>query len=322
MKQIAITEQEQNQRLDKFLLKYFNKAPKSFIYKMLRKKRIKYNGKKGEGNEILQKGDCLQLYLSEETIESFMEQKAVYRVQRQFHIVYEDNDLLVVNKPAGLIVHPQKSYDKNTLIDQILYYLYEKGEYIPAKNSTFTPAICNRLDRNTSGIVIAGKNLKAVQAVNDAIAQRKVNKYYIALVKGNITKSDEVVSYLKKEEQKNQVILYDSDREYSKKIITKYKPIANTENMTLLEIDLQTGRSHQIRAQMQKIGHCIAGDRKYGEQQWNMQFRKFGLTNQFLHAYRVVWQQKEGALAHLAGKEWIAPLPETLQEIYDFYFKK
>ena len=322
MKQIAITEQEQNQRLDKFLLKYFNKAPKSFIYKMLRKKRIKYNGKKGEGNEILKKGDCLQLYLLEETIESFMEQKAVYRVQRQFHIVYEDDDLLVVNKPAGLIVHPQKSDDKNTLIDQILYYLYEKGEYIPAKNSTFTPAICNRLDRNTSGIVIAGKNLKAVQAVNDAIAQRKVNKYYIALVKGNITKSDEVVSYLKKEEQKNQVILYDSDREYSKKIITKYKPIANTENMTLLEIDLQTGRSHQIRAQMQKIGHCIAGDRKYGEQQWNMQFRKFGLTNQFLHAYRVVWQQKEGALAHLAGKEWIAPLPETLQEIYDFYFKK
>lgn len=322
MKQIDITQQEQNQRLDKFLLKYLNKAPKGFIYKMLRKKRIKYNGKKGEGNEILQKGDCLQLYLSEQTIESFMEQKVVYTARRDFSTIYEDSDLLVVNKPAGLIVHPQKSDDKNTLIDQILYYLYEKGEYTPAKDSTFTPAICNRLDRNTSGIIIAGKNLKAVQAVNTAIAQRKVNKYYVTLVKGNITQAEKVVHYLEKESEKNQVILYDNQKEKTRQIITEYKPIAYAENMTLLEISLITGRSHQIRAQMQKIGHCIAGDRKYGEQQWNVQFRKFGLTNQFLHAYRVVWQQKEGALAHLVGKEWIAPLPETLQEICNFYFKK
>lgn len=322
MKQIEITQQEQNQRLDKFLLKYFNKAPKSFIYKMLRKKRIKYNGKKGEGNEILQKGDCLQLYLSEETIKSFMEEKAICKAEKQFRIVYEDSDLLVVCKPAGLVVHPQKSDDKNTLIDQILYYLYQKGEYVPSKESTFTPAICNRLDRNTSGIVIAGKNLSAVQAVNEAIAQRKLNKYYMTLVKGKITKANEVVSYLKKDSEKNQVTLYDKYREDTKKIVTKYKPIANAENMTLLEVELLTGRSHQIRSQMQKIGHCIAGDRKYGDEQWNKGFKeKFGLTNQFLHAYKVVWQQNEGALAHFAGKEWIAPLPEDLQVVYDFYFK-
>ena len=322
MKEIEITQQEQNQRLDKFLLKYFNKAPKSFIYKMLRKKRIKYNGKKGEGNEILQKGDCLQLYLSEETMQSFMEEKAIYKAERQFEIVYEDNNLLVVSKPAGLVVHPQNNNDRNTLIDQILYYLYEKGEYTPTKESTFTPAICNRLDRNTSGIVIAGKNLKAVQAVNDAIAKGNINKYYITLVKGSITQQGKVVSYLKKDSEKNQVILYDRQKEGTKKIITKYKPIANAENMTLLQIDLVTGRSHQIRAQMQKIEHCIAGDRKYGEEQWNVYLKKkFNLTNQFLHAYKVVWQQKEGDLAYLASKEWIAPLPDTLQQIYNFYFK-
>ena len=321
MKEIRITEQQQNQRLDKFLLKYFNKAPKSFIYKMLRKKRIKYNGKKGEGNEILQKGDCLQLYISHETMESFMEQKVIYKAERHFTIVYEDDDLLVVSKPAGLLVHSQKSSDKETLIDQVLYYMYQKGQYVPSKDSTFTPAVCNRLDRNTSGIVIIGKNLKAVQAVNEAIANRKINKYYIALVKGKIEVSGEFVSYLKKDEEKNQVTLYENNIQGSKKIVTKYQPIATTENMTLLQIDLVTGRSHQIRAQMQKAGHCIAGDRKYGDEQWNRQFAK-KLTNQFLHAYRMVWQQEEGALAYLMGKEWTAPLPENLQNIYDVYFKK
>ena len=322
MQIFQISKNEAGQRFDKYLKKLLSQAPGSFIYKMLRKKRIKYNGKKGEGNEILQKGDCLQLYLSEETMQSFMEEKAIYKAERQFEIVYEDNNLLVVSKPAGLVVHPQNNNDRNTLIDQILYYLYEKGEYTPTKESTFTPAICNRLDRNTSGIVIAGKNLKAVQAVNDAIAKGNINKYYITLVKGSITQQGKVVSYLKKDSEKNQVILYDSQKEGTKKIITKYKPIANAENMTLLQIDLVTGRSHQIRAQMQKIEHCIAGDRKYGEEQWNVYLKKkFNLTNQFLHAYKVVWQQKEGDLAYLASKEWIAPLPDTLQQIYNFYFK-
>ncbi len=319
MKEIKITEQEQNQRLDKFLMKYFHKAPKSFLCKMLRKKRIKYNGKKGEGNEILQKGDILQLYLSEETMQNFMEQKTIAQAKKHFDIIYEDENLLVVSKPAGLLVHPQKSGDKETLIDQILYYLYQKEQF--TKESTFLPAICNRLDRNTSGIVIAGKNLKAVQAVNEAIANRKINKYYIALVKGKIEVSGEFVSYLKKDEEKNQVTLYENNIQGSKKIVTKYQPIATTENMTLLQIDLVTGRSHQIRAQMQKAGHCIAGDRKYGDEQWNRQFAK-KLTNQFLHAYRMVWQQEEGALAYLMGKEWTAPLPENLQNIYDVYFKK
>ena len=172
MKEIKISEKEENQRLDKFLLKYFNKAPKSFVYKMLRKKRIKLNGAKAEGSEIITNGDVLSMYLSEETMDSFMEAKTVNKAQRHFGIVYEDDNILIVSKPAGLLTHPQSPQDKETLIDQILYYLHEKGEYSADKEASFTPAVCNRLDRNTGGIVIAGKNLQTVQAVNKAIAQR------------------------------------------------------------------------------------------------------------------------------------------------------
>ena len=174
MQEIRITKNEENQRLDKYLLKYFNKAPKSVIYKLLRKKRIKRNRAKAEGSEILQAGDTIQLYLAQETMEGWMEEKAVNVAQRHFSIVYEDDDLLVVNKPAGLLTHPEKAEDRETLMDQILYYLYEKGQYMPGAAQTFTPAVCNRLDRNTSGIVVAGKTLRAVQAVNAAIRARHV----------------------------------------------------------------------------------------------------------------------------------------------------
>ncbi len=323
MKEINITNQQQNQRLDKFLLKYFNKASKGFVYKMLRKKRIKYNGKKAEGSEILKEGDCLQFYISEETMEGFMEEKSLHKAQRHFAIVYEDCDLLVVSKPAGLLVHPQRAGEKETLIDQILYYLYEKGEYIPSKENTFTPAICNRLDRNTSGIVIAGKNLKTVQAVNEAIAKGKIKKYYMVLVKGIVSKQSEMVSYLQKDAVRNQVALYQKEAEGRKKIVTKYRPIAQAEGMTLLEVELITGRSHQIRGQMQAMGHPVAGDRKYGDSQWNKLFaEKFGLSAQFLHAYGVLWQQTKKDGTVFTQKQWMAPLPKQLQAIYDFYFKQ
>ncbi len=322
MKEVKITNKEQHQRLDKFLLKYLNKASKGFVYKMLRKKRIKYNGKKAEGNEILKEGDCLQFYLSEETMYGFMQEKTLHKAKRHFGIIYENDDLLVVSKPAGLLVHPEKEGENETLIDQILYYLYEKGQYQPCKESAFTPAICNRLDRNTSGIIIAGKNLKAVQAVNEAIAKGKIEKYYMVLVKGNVSTEEKMVSYLKKDDMANKVALYQKDGEGRKKIVTKYKPIAKAKDMTLLEVELLTGRSHQIRAQMQAIGHPVAGDRKYGNNEWNKMFaEKFALSNQFLHAYCMVWRQKEGDLAYLAQKQWTAPLPKQLQAIYDFYFK-
>lgn len=322
MKEIRITKNEENQRLDKFLLKYMNKASKGFLYKMLRKKRIKYNGGRAEGSELLQAGDTLQLYLAEETIQSFMEEKTVAEAKRHFAIVYEDDDILVVSKPAGLLTHPEKSSDKDTLIDQILYYLYQKGQYLPEADSSFTPALCNRLDRNTSGIVIAGKTLKGVQAVNETIRSHKLDKYYLTLVAGEIRQAGEITAYLTKDEEKNQVRI--SKREGSgKKTMTKYRPLACAKGYTLLEIHLITGKTHQIRAHMQSIGHPVVGDRKYGSEHSNQKFREeYALSNQFLHAIRVEWKEKEGPLGYLYGKEMTAPLPKTLQEICDGLFGK
>ena len=322
MKEIIITKNEENQRLDKFLLKYMNQASKGFVYKMLRKKRIKYNGGRAEGNELLQAGDTLRLYLSEETIHSFMEEKSVAAAKRRFGIVYEDDRLLVLSKPAGLLTHPEKSSDADTLIDQVLYYLYQKGQYTPKAESSFTPALCNRLDRNTSGIVIAGKTLQAVQAVNEMIRSRKLNKYYLTLVAGEIREAGEVTAYLTKDATRNQVRI--SKQEGSgAKTVTKYRPLAYAEGYTLLEIQLITGKTHQIRAHMQAIGHPVAGDRKYGSEEANQRLREeYALSNQFLHALRVEWREKEGILGDLYAKEMTAPLPKQLQAICDGLFGK
>jgi len=321
MKEVNITEKEENQRLDKFLLKYFNTAPKSFVYKMLRKKRIKYNGKKAEGSEIIKSGDTLQMYLAEETMSGFMQEKEISKAERHFGIVYEDDNLLIVSKPAGLLVHPEKSEDKNTLIDQILYYLYEKGQYDMSKESSFTPAICNRLDRNTGGIVIAGKNLAAVQAVNKAIAERKIKKYYITMVRGEFTEEKELFGYHIKDELTNKVKVLKKEAPGAKKILTKVKPLAVNDNFSLLEIDLITGKSHQIRAHLKAMGYPVIGDRKYGEERVNSRFKdKYGLNNQFLFAYKIVWQEEEGFTSYLNGKEFTAQLPDYIERIKRDYF--
>ena len=315
MKEIRITRQEENQRLDKFLLKYMNQASKGFIYKMLRKKRIKLNGGRAEGGEQLRDGDVLQLYLSEETLASFMQEKTITAAKRQFDVIYEDADILVVSKPAGLLTHPEKSGDRDTLIDQILFYLCEKGDYQPQAESSFTPALCNRLDRNTSGLVIAGKTLRGVQAVNEAIRDRRLEKYYLALVAGEIRQAGEITAYLTKDAAKNQVRI--SQREDGgSRTQTKYRPLACAKGCTLLQVQLITGKTHQIRAHMQSIGHPLIGDRKYGRAALNEAFRReYGLSDQFLHAYRIRWREVEGALSYLAGKEMTAPLPKALRQI-------
>ena len=321
MKEVNITGKEENQRLDKFLLKYFNNAPKSFVYKMLRKKRIKFNGKKAEGNEIIKNGDKLQMYIAPETMDSLMSEKEIVKAERHFGIVYEDDNILVVSKPAGLLSHPESSADKNTLIDQILYYLYEKGEYDMSKESSFTPAICNRLDRNTGGIVIAGKNLAAVQAVNKAIAQRKIKKYYITMVRGEFTQEKELFGYHVKDELTNTVKVLKKEAPGAKKIFTKVKPIAVKDNFSLLEIDLITGKSHQIRAHLKSMGYPVIGDRKYGEMRVNTRFKdKYGLNNQFLFAYKIAWHENEGVMAYLNGKEFTAVLPDYIENRKRDYF--
>lgn len=324
MKEIKITTNEQNQRLDKYLLKYMNKANKSFVYKMLRKKRIKLCGKKAEGNELLQAGDTIQLYLAEETMESFMEEKKIPKAKRHFALVFEDDNILAVSKPAGLLVHPEKSSDTDTLIDQVLAYLYEKGQYTPSLDATFTPALCNRLDRNTSGIVLVGKTLLGVQGLNEIIRLRQVDKYYLTVVQGNVEEAGEISAYLSKNQDSNQVRISAEEGATGVLTQTRYKPLAFAkEGYTLLELELLTGKTHQIRAHMEYLGHPVVGDRKYGVARVNDEFRvAFGLSNQFLHGARLEFGEIEGDLSYVSGMVLEAPLPKVFAQITDDLFGK
>lgn len=319
MREIVITHNEQGQRIDKFLMKYLSLAPKSFIYKMLRKKNIKLNDKRAEGSEILNNGDNIKLFLADETIEKFTENKAAKKSSRDFEIVYEDENILICGKPAGLIVHPDREHKTNTLNDQLLYYLSEKGEYMPESAMGFVPSICNRLDINTSGIVTMGKNLGAVQELNRGFRDRLIDKYYITIVKGVVKKAGTIEGYHLKRDD-NIVTLSDDDNGGSY-ICTHYRPIKNNGEYTLLEVKLETGKSHQIRVCMQSINHPIIGDRKYGDKAVNKYFYdKFRLDNQFLHSSRIGFNFDGGCLKYLKGKEFVCKLNNKFLKISNKLF--
>ena len=322
MKEFTITQNDAGQRLDRWIAKAIPLLPASLAQKYIRLKRIKLNGKRAERDTRLITGDTLQLYINDEFFDTPKEENAYLTVAApKLHIVYEDENILLVDKKPGQAVHPHDGaeYGK-TLIDHIQAYLYAKREWRPREEHAFTPALCNRLDRNTSGIVIAGKTLQGVQAVNEIIRSRKLNKFYLTLVAGEIHEAGEITAYLTKDTEKNQVRI--SKREGSgARTMTKYRPLAHAKGYTLLEIQLITGKTHQIRAHMQAIGHPVAGDRKYGSEATNRKFREeYALSNQFLHALRVEWKEQEGPLGYLYGKEMTAPLPKQLQEICDGLF--
>ncbi|MEA4816159.1 MAG: RluA family pseudouridine synthase [Lachnospiraceae bacterium] len=321
MKKVEIGNKEENQRLDKFLFKYFNDAPKSFVYKMLRKKRIKLNSQKAEGSEILNSGDFIEMYLADETMDKFMSAKEVLPIVKRFNVIYEDENLLVVSKPAGLLCHSDLKEDKDTLINQILFYLSSKGEYVPKAESSFTPALANRLDRNTSGIVFCGKNLAALQDINRVIAEKKVEKLYYALVLGKVLKEGELKNFYSKDEKANKAFISKDDS--TTEVCLRYRPLKAIKEYSLLEIKLITGKSHQIRLQLKEAGHPIAGDRKYGDLSTNIYFKEnFGLAHQFLHAGEIKWESKEGFLSYLYGKEFDSPLPLKLSKIEKSVFDK
>jgi len=314
LEQIIIDTKNQNQRLDKFLLKYFNKATKNFIYKMFRKKNIKYNNSKAQGNEILKSGDCIQIYLSNETINKFKQAENVIEIKKEFDIIYEDENILICNKPIGLLSQKDSKQNYNCIINQIIYYLYQKGEYNP--NQTIKPAICNRLDRNTSGIIIAGKNLMPLQQINKAIVNNQINKFYKTIIYGKISKAGIVESYYIKDKIKNQAEIIDNDKEGACKVITKYKPIKSNDSYTLLEVELITGKSHQIRSHLKSIGYPIIGDTKYGNIQINNIFKqKYNLNHQLLHAYKIKFNTIYGDLSYLSSKSFEAQYPKIFFQI-------
>ncbi len=316
MRELNITSAQKGQRMDKFLMKYMNRAPKSFVYKMLRKKNIKLNNKKAEGNEILSEGDSIKLFLSDDTINEFMRKKKIKPVSKNFHIVFEDENVIICSKPSGVICHPDKENKTNTLNDALLYYLYEKGEYDISAESDFTPSICNRLDRNTSGLVVMGKNLEAVQELNRAFRERLANKFYITVVRGIVDKEGIVEGYHTKSD--NNIASIGEKGSY---ILTKFKPVKSNDKYSLLEVKLETGKSHQIRICLAHINHPVIGDNKYGDINVNRYFRdKFGLKNQLLHSHRLIFNFDKGPLSYLNGREFKVDLPDDKNKIVKFLF--
>lgn len=303
MKEIIIHKNENEQRLDRFLQKYLEKAPRSFIFKMIRKKNIKVNDKKANPETIIYEGDKVQLYLSDETIDKFIVEKKPIRSKLIPNIVYEDNNILLINKEVGVLSHGAGGPFEENTVDSMINYLIEKGDYVPRIEKTFTPSICNRLDRNTSGIIIGAKNYDSLKEINEAIKNTHIRKFYKTIVKGRVEKEMKAEAYLSKDEDRNIVEVSDMDAEDSKKIITNIKPLKYSNGYTLLEIELITGRTHQIRGHLSSLGYPVIGDRKYGNKSVNNEFREeYGLDNQWLHGYKVEFQGLKNELEYLNAK--------------------
>lgn len=292
MKEIVINENEAGQRLDKFLGKLLKEAPASFYYKMLRKKNIVLNGKKATGNEKLTAGDSVKLFLSDETFEKFAGKRQTNDLAASvpniaLEIVYEDHDVLAINKPAGMLSQKAKKEDISAN-EYILQYLLESGTITRESLHTFKPSVCNRLDRNTSGILVAGKTMNGLQQMSKAFREHSMEKYYLTIVAGHISKPRRIEGFLKKDGVNNQVTILSEPSNDAKPIITEYRPLKLVGQVTLLEVHLITGRSHQIRAHLASIGHPVIGDTKYGNPRLNREFLKnAGVTHQLLHAYRL-----------------------------------
>lgn len=312
MRELLIGKNDGGQRLDKYLQKYLREAPRGFLYKMLRKKNIKLNGNRAEGREILVPGDRVALYLSDETVQKFrgkIRQQTYPRMDLK--ILYEDDNVLLLDKPAGLLSQKAKSGDIS-LVEYFLGYLQEKGEWQPG--GIFTPGICNRLDRNTSGIIIAGKSLAGLQRMSALLKERAVQKYYLAIVEGVVSQTQVIRGYLMKDEKTNQVTVFPDGGEGRSYIETGYEPLTDNGIYTLLKVRLVTGKTHQIRSHLGSIGHPLLGDVKYG----GKRFR--GSPGYFLHSSEIRFPEMAEPFSGLGGRCFQAPLPPAFQKIKEELF--
>ncbi len=317
---IEIGTNEAGQRLDKFLRKYFKDVPLSAIFKALRKGDIRVNGTKKKENYSLELGDVIEVKYLVSKMEDV--KKDFIKVNSSSMMVtYEDENILVVEKWPGVLVHPDQKGAEPSLTDYVLSYLNDKGDYIPEKEKTFTPAPCNRLDRNTSGVVIFGKNFESLRTMNEMIRNGEVKKYYYALVTGRV-KEGLYKGYISKNENENISKVYDKEMPNTKEISMEVKNVQSNGAFSLLEIDLITGRSHQIRAHLSHLGHPIIGDNKYGDKKLNSFFdNKFGLNYQFLYAYKLIFKGGEGKLEYLKNKTIAEALPPMFKKVKKDVFK-
>lgn len=317
MKLIIVHKQEEGQRLVKLLGAYLKEAPNSFFYKMLRKKNITLNGKKADGTEKLKCGDEIRLFLSDETYEKFagkVQPKEKFPMAK-LNIVYEDSNVILINKPAGML--SQKSVPSDVSLNEyLLGYLEKSGQWKQEESKAFRPSVCNRLDRNTSGMVICGKSMAGLQQMAALLKDRSLHKYYLCLVKGVMAESQHLEGYLLKDENSNQVKIFQKETEGAVHIITEYKPLYADGEATLLKVTLVTGKSHQIRAHLSSIGYPIIGDPKYGDRKVNAFFREtHGIKNQMLHAWKLTFPELTEPLDNLSGKSFEAE-PAGLMKQY------
>lgn len=322
MKEFIIDAEGAGCRLDKQLLKILSNCGSGFVYKMLRKKNITLNDCKADGNEHLREGDSIKIFFSEETFERLsggtrsVNIPSVSGLDIVPYIIYENNNIIIINKPSGLLSQ-KAAADDISLNEILLDYLKKKGELTDDKLAMFRPSVCNRLDRNTSGLVIFAKNYATSSAIATFLKDRELNKYYKCLVKGRIDQKKRIEGYLIKDKASNMVTVTEEHLEGSAHIVTEYSPVIYKDDLTLLEVKLITGKSHQIRAHLSSIGHPVLGDPKYGDRILNdILKKKYGIENQLLHSYRLIMPGKlPDILSGLEGMIFEAPLPEYFERL-------
>lgn len=318
LRTVTIQKNDGGQRLDKFLTKTYPNLPQSVLYKCIRTKDVKCNGKRCRISDRLKEGDVLSLYWQEEFFQKEEREYDFLKAPTALSILYEDENILLLDKKPGLIVHPDQNYHFDSLIARVQHYLYDKGEYRPEEENAFAPALINRIDRNTGGIVMAAKNAEALRIMNQKVKDRELHKFYLCVVCGRLREKEGVLSgYLEKNEAQNRVYISKKPSEGAKTIRTKYRVLEERRDFSLLEVELLTGRTHQIRAHFASIGHPLAGDGKYGTNAVN---KKTGFPYQALYSYklRFDFSTDGGILNYLDGREFTAEHIWFLPEFREF----
>ncbi len=306
LKTVTVQKNDAGQRLDKFLTKTYPNLPQSVLYKCIRTKDVKLNGKRCQSSDKLREGDVLSLYWQEEFFQKEEKEYDFLKAPKALSVLYEDANLLLLDKKPGLIVHPDQNYHFDSLIARVQHYLYDKGEYRPEEENAFAPALINRIDRNTGGIVMAAKNAEALRIMNQKVKDRELRKLYLCVVCGRLReKEGTLTGYLEKNEAQNRVYISSRPTEGSRSIRTRYRVLQEKRDYSLLEVNLLTGRTHQIRAHFASIGHPLAGDGKYGKNAVNKQT---GFPYQALYSYKLRFEfsTDAGPLQYLDRREFTA----------------